>query len=63
MSRQIIVTFPTSGPVQIETKGFSGPACLKATASIKAKLGQVISETPNEEMFSTEQQAQEQGNG
>jgi hypothetical protein len=61
--RQIIVTLPLKGPVQIETKGFTGNACLKATASLKAKLGDVVSETPNEEMFLSEQQAQEQGNG
>lgn len=58
--RQIIVTVPLKGPVVIETKGFTGNACMQATERLKSALGVTISETPTEEMFQAETQAEEQ---
>ena len=39
MAREIIVTIGVNGDVQIETKGYNGAECLKATAALEKKLG------------------------
>lgn len=35
----IKVSIPPKGPVKIETEGFQGQACLRATANLKRALG------------------------
>lgn len=37
--KQIIVTIGADGTPTVETKGFAGAECLKATAALEAALG------------------------
>lgn len=39
MAREIIVTVDAQGNTVIETKGFTGSDCLKATADLEKALG------------------------
>ena len=43
MQKQIIVDVMDDGEVKIETKGFSGPMCLKESQFLKDILGSEIS--------------------
>ncbi len=43
MQKQIIVDVMDDGEVKIETKGFSGPICLKESQFLKDILGHEIS--------------------
>ena len=60
--KQIIVTFD-NGKTTIETKGFTGGACLKETADLKAALGQTTSERKTPEYFATQTTAQQAKHG
>lgn len=40
--KQIVVDISISGEIQIETKGFTGPACLEDSKFIKDLLGREI---------------------
>jgi hypothetical protein len=43
--KQMIIDFLDNGEIEIETKGFSGPACKTETEFLKDALGETISET------------------
>lgn len=42
------------GKFQIETTGFTGPACTKATERLELRLGAKVTDTPTPEMFESE---------
>lgn len=49
MATEIIVTFDAQGNSRIETKGFKGADCLKATADLERALGTKTSDTKTRE--------------
>jgi hypothetical protein len=57
--REIIVTIDSGGNTKIETRGFKGSECLKATAELEAKLGATTHDTKTREF--SERATQEQG--
>lgn len=42
-----------NGAVKIETSGFAGPACQKATERLSKALGKSVKDTPTAEMYQT----------
>jgi hypothetical protein len=46
---QIIVTVTPKGETSLETKGFFGAGCRKATQRIERALGKVVSDKPTAE--------------
>ncbi len=56
MDEKIITMISPDGRrIVIETQGFKGGACKKATAGLEAALGIVTSDTPTEEALTNEQ--------
>jgi len=44
MLQEVIMVIEPNGDVRIETKGFTGSACLKATAKLEKALGRKVSD-------------------
>lgn len=44
-AKQVVVTFEEDGSMKIDAKGFSGPACEKATRYLEEALGAVSKRT------------------
>ena len=51
--KEIIVTIGTDGSSKVETKGFAGAECLKATADLEAALGKKTNDTKTREFHAT----------
>jgi hypothetical protein len=54
--REILITVPLGKdkPVKIETSGFKGETCTKATAGLQAALGQTLVDNPTQDMYEPE---------
>ena len=50
---QIEFTLTPGKPVEIKASGFTGKACMSATAPYEALLGRQVSTTPTAEMHAT----------
>jgi len=57
MSKNILITVSATGEVKIQPLGFTGPACIDATAALEAALG----EEQNRQYTSAYYQQQHQG--
>jgi hypothetical protein len=44
MSKTIEVIIDTDGNIEVQTQGFSGPDCKKATADLERSLGKVTND-------------------
>jgi hypothetical protein len=53
MATEIIVTVDVQGNTTIETRGFKGADCLKATADLEKALGAKTSDTKTREYHQT----------
>lgn len=51
--KQIIVTIGPDGTPKVETKGFAGAECLKATAALEAALGGAVEIEKTPEFYAT----------
>jgi hypothetical protein len=58
--KEIIVTVAEDGSVVVETKGFKGASCQKATEELERSLGKKVSETKTPEWHLKEQQKEGQ---
>jgi hypothetical protein len=63
MGREIFVTVDAQGNTVIETKGFSGSDCLKATMELEKALGAKTSDRKTREYTTTTDTAQKQRTG
>jgi hypothetical protein len=48
---QILITISPTGETHLETRGYSGPACLQATRTLEAALGLRQSDALTAEFF------------
>lgn len=60
--KQIEVTFDENGDPKVETSGFKGGECLKATADLEAALGNKVKDTKKAEFQQLGQQQQQRQN-
>jgi len=62
-NKTINITFSPGGGTKVETTGYSGPGCAKASASVEAALGTWTGETKKSEYYEvTEEEQQYQEN-
>ena len=55
MSKTITITVDPEGKIKLETEGYSGPACLKATEALEKLLGKKVAEKKTPEFYRKEE--------
>ena len=60
MAKTILVTVSADGDVVVETRGFKGRLCAKATEMLEKALGRKVKETKTPEWHQTEDQKETQ---